>query len=163
MDIRSWGRLDSNQRPTDYVSGGPAMAKVNFAINCQRPSADTASTNLMTTAFSSEQSKHGWDRLAEHMRNAKQANALSRLEAGQETAVDLDLRVWAVTGSNRRPLRCKRILGQTCYLGFLVFSQVGGPFPVVRGSLRWTALATSCCTFAARNKQPVPARRTLFC
>ena len=37
MDIRSWGRLDSNQRPTDYVSGGPAMAKVNFGYQLPTP------------------------------------------------------------------------------------------------------------------------------
>jgi hypothetical protein len=70
----------------------------------------------MTTAFWTEQSKHGLELTCEHTRNTEQAEGPHERSFDRRNPSGFSRQGftrWAVTGSNRRPLRCKRGSSQT--------------------------------------------------
>jgi len=81
-------------------------------------------------------------RLAEHMRNAEQANGIfDGADGARKQALTCTFAWWAVTGSNRRPLRCKCDPVESRYQGESAFALVTTAF---RGVVIVPSIACFC-------------------
>jgi hypothetical protein len=105
----------------------------------------------MTTALSSEQGKQGFSVLLRNICGTRRS--FQNVHSMENPPLTRGFATWAVTGSNRRPLRCKR--GQTRDRENIRFSR-SGPLSQVPGEVvKLPGIALACGTKTEQGKHGI--------